>query len=114
MIRRRVDRVRWIRQPVPPPPPNVPPLEAVKCEDNCADKAKTAVGMRQKILAHRVNPACSACHNLMDPIGFAMENFDWTGRWRDKEFDGSEIDVSGSLPSGGAYASTRTFAVPGR
>jgi mono/diheme cytochrome c family protein len=86
--------------PVPPPPPNVPTLEAVKCEDNCAQMAKTAVGMRQRILSHRVNPACSACHNLMDPIGFAMENFDWTGRWRDKEFDGAAIDASGTLPSG--------------
>src|SRR5688572_20105962 len=51
-------------------------------------------------MEHRVNPSCSACHNLMDPIGFAMENFDWTGRWREKEFDGSPIDASGSLPSG--------------
>jgi hypothetical protein len=86
--------------PVPPPPPNVPQLEAVKCQDNCVETAKTAVGMRQKILDHRSNPACTACHNLMDPIGFALENFDWTGRWRDKEFDGSAIDASGSLPSG--------------
>ena len=60
----------------------MPPLEPVKCEDNCAATAKTAVGMRQTILNHRVNPACSACHNLMDPMGFALENFDWTGRWR--------------------------------
>jgi cytochrome c553 len=86
--------------PVPPPPPNVPALEAVKCLDNCVITAKTAVGMRGRILAHRVNPACSACHNLMDPIGFAMENFDWTGRWRDKEFDDSPIDATGTLPSG--------------
>ena len=86
--------------PVPPPPPNVPALDPVKCLENCAETAKTAVGMRQRILAHRVNPTCSACHNLMDPIGFALENFDWTGRWRDKEFDGSAIDASGSLPSG--------------
>ncbi|MDQ1474382.1 MAG: hypothetical protein QOJ99_5862, partial [Bryobacterales bacterium] len=86
--------------PVPPPPPNVPALEPVKCEDNCVVTAKTAVGMRQKILSHRVNPACSACHNLMDPMGFAMEHFDWTGRWRDKEFDGSAIDTTGALPSG--------------
>jgi cytochrome c553 len=86
--------------PVPPPPPNVPALEAVKCLDNCVVTAKTAVGMRGRILAHRVNPACSACHNLMDPIGFAMENFDWTGRWRDKEFDDSPIDATGTLPSG--------------
>lgn len=86
--------------PVPPPPPNVPPLAAVKCLENCVDNAKTAVGMRDKILAHRANAACAACHNLMDPIGFALENFDWTGRWRDKEFDGSAIDASGQLPSG--------------
>jgi cytochrome c553 len=86
--------------PVPPPPPNVPALAPVKCLENCVDKAKTAVGMRQRILSHRVDPACSACHNLMDPIGFAMENFDWTGRWRDKESDGSAIDATGTLPSG--------------
>ena len=86
--------------PVPPPPPNVPALEPVKCLENCAETAKTAVGMRQRILEHRVNAACSACHNLMDPIGFALENFDWTGRWRDKEFDGSAIDTTGALPSG--------------
>jgi hypothetical protein len=86
--------------PVPPPPPNVPQLDAVKCEDNCATTAKTAVGMRQKILDHRANPSCSACHKLMDPMGFALENFDWTGRWRDQESDGSAIDAGGSLPSG--------------
>jgi cytochrome c553 len=85
---------------IPPPPPDVPQLEPVTCKENCVEKAKTAAGMRQKILEHRVNPACSACHNLMDPIGFALENFDWTGRWRDKESNGSAIDASGSLPSG--------------
>jgi hypothetical protein len=90
--------------PVPPPPPNVPLLEPVKCEENCVEKGKTAVGMRQRILAHRVDPACSACHNLMDPIGFALENFDWTGRWRDKEFDNSAIDATGSLPSGEKFS----------
>ena len=86
--------------PVPPPPPNVPALEPVKCLDDCVNKAQTAVGMRQRILDHRANPSCTACHRIMDPIGFAMENFDWTGRWREKEFDGSPIDASGVLPSG--------------
>lgn len=88
---------------VPPPPPDVPPLEPVKCKENCAENAKTAIGMRQKILAHRANPSCSACHNLMDPIGFALENFDWTGRWRDQEADGSAIDATGKLPSGESF-----------
>jgi hypothetical protein len=87
--------------PVPPPPPNVPALEPVVCNaDDCAVAGKTAVGMRQKVLEHRANPACAACHKLMDPMGFALENFDWTGRWRDKESDGSAIDASGELPSG--------------
>ncbi len=86
--------------PVPPPPPNVPALEPVTCKDNCAVEGKTAVGMRNRILAHRVNPVCSACHNLMDPMGFALEHFDWTGRWRDNEFDGTPIDGTGALPSG--------------
>ncbi len=86
--------------PVPPPPPNIPPLQAVTCKDDCVVTAKTAVGMRETILAHRANPTCAACHNLMDPMGFALENFDWTGRWRDKEFDGSAINTTGSLPSG--------------
>jgi len=80
--------------PVPPPPPNVPPLETGK---------KKAVHMREKTLEHRNNPACSACHKLMDPIGFALENFDWTGRWRDKESDGTPIDASGALASGEAF-----------
>jgi hypothetical protein len=79
--------------PVPPPPPNVPALPD-------GVKAKIGVGMRQKVLAHRANPACAACHKLMDPMGFALEHFDWNGRWRDKESDGSPIDASGELPSG--------------
>jgi hypothetical protein len=79
--------------PVPPPPPNVPPLQPVTT-------SKVAVGMRQQILSHRADPACSTCHKLMDPMGFAMEHFDWTGRWRDTESDGSAIDTTGALPSG--------------
>jgi hypothetical protein len=86
--------------PVPPPPPNVPALPPVKCLENCAETAKTAVGMRGRILAHRADPSCTTCHQLMDPIGFALENFDWTGRWRETEFDGSAIDAGGTLPSG--------------
>jgi hypothetical protein len=55
---------------------------------------------RERVLQHRNNPACSACHKLMDPIGFGLENFDWMGRWRDTEKDGKPIDASGELPSG--------------
>ena len=79
--------------PVPPPPPDVPPLEA---GDAGAAKRST----RERLMQHRDDPACSACHKLMDPIGFGLENFDWMGRWRDKERDGKAVDATGELPSG--------------
>jgi len=82
--------------PVPPPPPNVPPLDA-------GDKVTTDLTTRQRVLQHRADPACSACHRLMDPIGFGLENFDWMGRWRDKEADGRPIDATGELPSGDKF-----------
>ncbi|MFN0101115.1 MAG: DUF1592 domain-containing protein [Bryobacteraceae bacterium] len=79
--------------PVPPPPADVPPLEAAKGE------AKTMT-VRAMLAKHRENVSCAACHNLMDPIGLGLENFDWMGRWRDTETDGTPVDASGSLPSG--------------
>jgi hypothetical protein len=79
--------------PVPPPPTDVPPLKT-----DAENGVK--LGMREKLMQHRANPSCSACHKLMDPIGFGMENFDWMGRWRDKEADGKPIDATGELPSG--------------
>jgi hypothetical protein len=78
--------------PVPPPPPNVPPLGP--------DKKLKQLSVRQKLEQHRANPQCAACHKLMDPIGFALENFDWMGRWREKESNGQPLDTSGELPSG--------------
>ena len=79
--------------PVPPPPPDVPPLEA-------AGKSGAKLSVRERVMQHRANPACSACHRLMDPIGFGLENFDWMGRWRDRESNGQPIDATGELPSG--------------
>jgi len=79
--------------PVPPPPADVPPLEAAKgTEKN--------MSVRAMLAKHRENTSCAACHNLMDPIGLGLENFDWMGRWRDKETDGTPVDASGALPSG--------------
>jgi len=82
--------------PVPPPPPDVPPLDA-------AGGPKAKMSVREKVLAHRADPACSACHQLMDPIGFGLENFDWMGRWWDKEADGRPVDATGELPSGAKF-----------
>jgi hypothetical protein len=83
--------------PVPPPPAGVKPLPI-------ADKSEAEPTMREKLSAHRSNPACSTSHKLMDPIGFGLENFDGLGRWRDKDTQGRPIDASGELPSGEKFS----------
>jgi len=94
-----VIRGNWVLEniigtPPPPPPPDVPTLE-----ENKVDAKAT---MREQLEKHRANPACAGCHNLMDPIGFALENFDAVGRWRDFE-NGDEVDVNGGLPDGSEF-----------
>jgi mono/diheme cytochrome c family protein len=82
---------------VPPanPPPNVPTLND---KDIGTTKALT---VRELMAKHRANPTCSSCHAVMDPLGFALENFDATGMWRDKDrFAGVVIDSAGELPDG--------------
>jgi hypothetical protein len=77
--------------PPPPPPPNVPSLK------NDATTAKLT--MRQRMEAHRANPACAVCHKQMDPLGFALENFDGLGSYRVSYGPGAPaIDASGTLP----------------
>jgi hypothetical protein len=78
--------------PPPPPPPNVPSLK-----DDATTKNLT---MRQRMELHRSNPTCAACHKMMDPLGFALENFDGLGQWRDTLGLGAPIDSSGVLPDG--------------
>jgi hypothetical protein len=78
--------------PVPPPPPDVPVLK----EAAAGEKPKT---MREQMAEHRANPACATCHKVMDPIGFALENFDAVGAWRTHEAGGA-IDASGELADG--------------
>jgi len=84
-------------QGVPPanPPPNVPTLDD---KDIGTTKALT---VRQLMAKHRASPTCSSCHAVMDPLGFALENFDATGMWRDNDrFAGTQIDSAGELPDG--------------
>ena len=84
-------------QGVPPatPPPNVPTLDE---KDIGTTKALT---VRAMIARHRSNPTCASCHAVMDPLGLALENFDATGMWRDRDrFAGAAIDASGELPDG--------------
>ena len=76
----------------PPPPPNVPDLPAVS-----KDAAK--LSLRQRVENHRQNPVCAGCHNVMDPLGFALENYDAIGRYRVRD-EGTVIDSSGATPDG--------------
>ena len=94
-------RGKWLLEnmlgmPPPPPPPNVPPLDDDRTSGG-------ALPMRERMEQHRANPACAACHQLMDPAGLAMENFDAIGRWRERDDARRPIDVSGSLPGGLAF-----------
>ena len=94
-------RGKWILDnligmPPPPPPASVPPLEE-------PEPGVAARSMRERMEAHRVNPACAACHRLMDPAGLSMENFDAIGRWRDRGEDWGPIDARGSIPGGGDF-----------
>ena len=78
--------------PPPPPPPDVPDLPEAKI-------VARELPMRERLSAHRDNPACSGCHRLMDPVGFALENYDAIGRWRTVD-SGFPIDASGELWDG--------------
>jgi hypothetical protein len=80
----------------PPPPPDVPALKT-----EAAEPGKTLT-MRDAMTQHRASPACAGCHARMDPIGFAMENFDAVGKWRDRDAE-SAIDASGVFPDGSKF-----------
>ncbi|MEO7411922.1 MAG: DUF1592 domain-containing protein [Opitutaceae bacterium] len=94
-----VIRGHWILanlvgEPPPPPPPNVPSLD-----DNTVN---ASLPMRARLAEHRANPTCASCHNVMDPVGFSLENFDAVGRWRTTE-ERKPIDASGGLPDGSTF-----------
>ncbi|MEM7386342.1 MAG: DUF1592 domain-containing protein [Verrucomicrobiota bacterium] len=92
-----VNRGKWVLEqllgtPPPPPPPDVEELED-------GDEASASESLRERLEHHRSKPDCAGCHAKMDPIGFALENFDAIGRWRD--FDGRfPIEPGGELPGG--------------
>ncbi len=95
-----VKRGRWILEqilgaPPPPPPPNVPELPE-------GDKAQLTGSLRQRMEQHRANPACANCHAKMDPLGFAFENFDAIGGFRQKDGE-FPIETAGVLPGGKTF-----------
>jgi uncharacterized protein DUF1592/uncharacterized protein DUF1588/uncharacterized protein DUF1587/uncharacterized protein DUF1585/uncharacterized protein DUF1595/cytochrome c len=92
-----VERGKWILTnllgvPPQPPPPNIPPLEEASADGK-------VLSLRERMERHRASPVCAGCHKVMDPIGFALENFDGIGRWRKTE-DGAQINSSGTLFNG--------------
>ena len=95
-----VIRGNWVLEtligtPPPPPPANVPALKENTVASN--------LSVRDRLDEHRANVACASCHNLMDPVGFSLEQFDAVGRWRVLE-DGLPVDASGGLPSGVSFS----------
>jgi hypothetical protein len=95
-----VQRGKWILEnllgaPPPPPPPDVPELQP-------HGKDGKPLTMRQQMEEHRANPVCASCHSRMDPLGFALENYDGVGKWRDQD-SGNTIDASGKLPDGTTF-----------
>jgi hypothetical protein len=93
-----VQRGKWLLEnvlgtPPNPPPANVPPLK----ENKAGDKA---LSVRERMEAHRANPACAGCHKVLDPLGFALDNFDAVGEWRTVSESGDKIDASGVLADG--------------
>jgi hypothetical protein len=80
--------------PVPPPPPGV--------DTNLADNKPGAApaSMRERLAQHRQNPSCNSCHSVIDPLGFALENFDVIGGWRTIDESGKPVDASGTTVSG--------------
>ena len=96
-----VIRGKWVLEkllgtPPPPPPPNVENL----IEKNDAGEA---LSMREALSRHRASPGCASCHSQMDPLGFALENFNAVGQWRDQSEANTPIDTSAVLPNGTVF-----------
>ena len=83
---------------VPAAPPNVPAL------DEQDQKSVANLTVRQRTELHRTNPVCANCHQILDPIGFGLENFDAIGQWREKDRNGTPIDATGELPGGKRFS----------
>lgn len=97
-----VKRGQWILEnllnsPPPPAPAGVPELK---------DKGQLVGTMREQLEQHRADPGCASCHKLMDPLGFALENFDAVGAFRERD-NGVPIDASGILPDGSRVEGAR-------
>jgi len=96
-------RGKWVLEnllceEIPPPPADVPELE-----EEAPGGDTQSLNVRERLAEHRVNPACAGCHQILDPIGLGLENFDAIGRYRTSYAAGDAIDASGMLPSGETF-----------
>jgi hypothetical protein len=101
-----VFRGKWLLEnilgtPPPPPPPNVPPFPE-------AEGKGRPTSVRARMEAHRKNPVCASCHSMLDPMGFALENFDAIGMWRTADAT-ERIDAAGALPDGTKFEGPASF-----
>ena len=94
-----VMRGKWILENILGTPPSPPPANVPALKDNTVS---AAFSVRERLAEHRANPACARCHDVIDPVGFSLENFDAVGRWREIE-EGRPIDASGGLPDGSRF-----------
>jgi cytochrome c553 len=92
-----VARGKWVMQVLLGSPPPAPPADVPALVEAGEDVGSHSV--RQRMEAHRQNPACASCHRVIDPIGFALDNYDPTGAWRNTD-DGVKVDTSGTLFDG--------------
>ncbi|MEE2638170.1 MAG: DUF1588 domain-containing protein, partial [Acidobacteriota bacterium] len=93
-------RGKWLLDNVLGMPPSEPPADVPALEENHG--GATPKTMRERMEQHRANPACAACHRMMDPPGFALEHFDAIGRWRATDEYGAPVDAAGALADGTA------------
>jgi hypothetical protein len=94
-------RGKWLLENILGTPPPAPPPDVPALKDKGANGERRSV--RERLEAHRRNPACSSCHAQMDPLGFALEHFDAIGKWRTIDEGRTAVDASGSLPGGTAF-----------
>ena len=100
-------RGKWVLDNVLGMPPPEPPADVPALEENHG--GREVLSMRDRMERHRANPACAACHRVMDPPGFVLENYDAIGRWRATDEAGAPVDTAGALADGTVVETPAAF-----